>query len=403
MARRGGCIALLLPVRLPVLACCRGPRHPDASSPLAQARISTMAADAASDADLAVDYATARERFLAAAADAGARCDGHPLAGRAGPAPAVDVARIGDGQADRALLLVSGTGGIEGFAGSALQTAWLRRHRAALPGGCRVLLVHGLNAHGFQALRRVDADNVDLDRNFLDFVAPLPDNPGYEELAATLAPHEWDELGERINRRVWADFIARHGERAFLDGVSGGQYRHPDGIYYGGRTPALAHRLLRDLLRRELVDCHRLLLIDLRTGPGLVGEAELICRHSPDDAAFTRARDWFGPPLHSPQRGDTLAPVAAGTLLAAAGGWLPQAEVTAVALRFGTGPEDKMFAAVRADNWLMHHGDPTTPRGLAIKAQLRDAFAPDSADWRRAVLDRGDAVIERGLRGLVAG
>jgi len=348
-----------------------------------------MAADAASDADLAVDSATARQRFLAAAADAGARCDSHTLAGRAGPAPAVDVARLGDGQADRVLLLVSGTGGIEGFAGSALQTAWLRRRGAALPAGCRVLLVHGLNAQGFQALRRVDADNVDLDRNFLDFAVPLPDNPGYEELAATLAPHEWDELGERINRRVWADFIARHGERAFLDGV-----------YYGGRAPAPAHVLLRDLLRRELANCRRLLLIDLRTGPGLVGEAELICRDAPDGAAFTRARDWFGPPLHSPQRGDTLAPVATGTLLAAVGGWLPQAEVTAVALRFGTGPEDKVFAAVRADNWLMHHGDPTTPRGLAIKAQLRDAFAPDSADWRRAVLDRGSAVIERGLRGL---
>jgi len=359
----------------------------------------------ASEVEFAADAGAARELFRAAAVAAGAAVVSHPAEAGDGGAATVDVATLGPAGAPRVLLMVSGTGGIEAFAGAAVQVAWLRRHaQGALPAGCRAILVHGLNAYGFNSLRRVDDNNVDLDRNFLDFDQPLPDNPGYEALAPTLAPLEWDEIGERVNRRVWAEFIAREGERAFLDGVSGGQYRHADGIYYGGKAASRPHRLLRELVTAQLDGCRRLLLVDLRTGPGAFGEAEVICRHDPDGDDFARALAWFGSPVHSPQRGDTLAPVATGTLLTAVPAWAPPpARVTAVAMRFGTGPEDKVFAAVRADNWLTHHGDPASPRGLAIKAQLVDAFAPDDAAWRRAVLEQGRAVLDRGLRGLAGG
>ena len=62
-------------------------------------------------------YAEAREKFLAAVDAGGARllesC-AHPLTGPDGGALFADLARIGPGDARKALLLISATHGIEG-------------------------------------------------------------------------------------------------------------------------------------------------------------------------------------------------------------------------------------------------------------------------------------------------
>ncbi len=37
-------------------------------------------------------------------------------------------------------------------------------------------MLHALNPYGFSHLRRANEDNADLNRNFVDFAAPLPVN-----------------------------------------------------------------------------------------------------------------------------------------------------------------------------------------------------------------------------------
>ena len=91
----------------------------------------------------------------------------------------------------RGLLVISGTHGVEGFAGSMCQTAWLSEG-AALPDDLAVVLVHAINPYGFAWIRRVNEDNVDLNRNCIDFSASLPENVGYDQLAEALVPPTWD-------------------------------------------------------------------------------------------------------------------------------------------------------------------------------------------------------------------
>jgi hypothetical protein len=65
--------------------------------------------------------------------------------------------------------------------------------------------------------------------------------------------------------------------------------------------------------------------------------------------------------------------------------WLAPIEVTGVALEWGTVDGIAVVQALRADNWLHHHGDPTGPEAPAIKAALRDAFAPDDPTWTEQI------------------
>ena len=81
---------------------------------------------------------------------------------------------------------------------------------------------------------------------------------------------------------------------------------------------------------------------------------------------------------------------------------LPQAEVTPLALEYGTKPPMEVVEAVRADAWLHAHGDPLSPAGQAIKRQIRDAFYEDTDIWRGMVLGQSLQACRQAVTGLAA-
>ena len=56
------------------------------------------------------------------------------------------------------------------------------------------LHIHAINPHGFAWMRRTNEDNIDINRNWLNFAAPLPDNSGYNEIAGDLCPADWSVI-----------------------------------------------------------------------------------------------------------------------------------------------------------------------------------------------------------------
>jgi len=161
------------------------------------------------------DYSSARERFCTAAQRAGARLGRYVLPERLGPrgeSLSIDVARLGPEDASDALVVLSGTHGVEGFAGAGCQVGFLTdRLYEVLPSTACALLVHALNPYGFAWLRRVNEDNVDLNRNFIDFTKPLPVNAGYAEIHDWLLPATWPPGADA--EAELAAYGARHGAR----------------------------------------------------------------------------------------------------------------------------------------------------------------------------------------------
>lgn len=118
------------------------------------------------------DYVEARRRFANAARKDGARLHSvsHPtLRTPTNEGLAIDVARIGDRRARRAILVTSGLHGLEGPAGSAIQSTSLEQigPQPWFP-DVAVCLVHALNPWGFAWVSRLTADNVVLNQNFID-------------------------------------------------------------------------------------------------------------------------------------------------------------------------------------------------------------------------------------------
>lgn len=350
----------------------------------------------------ASDYADARARFLAACEAAGA-----PVAHYANPNPApsggalyTDVAQLGDDDAANIVIAVSGTHGVEGFFGSGCQVGWLREGRwRDLPAGTAVVLVHAINPYGFAWLRRVNEDNIDINRNFVDF-AHIPDNPAYAGLADILLPDTWDdESRAEMDRRIDA-FTTEHGMKAYRAAVVGGQRSHADGLFYGGREPCWSNGTISEITRTYLSNTKRLAVLDFHTGLGPYAYAELICRHPPGSADLARARAWYGDAVTSPQSGESDSPPIAGNLRMAFAGLLPEAEVTSIAIEMGTRDMDQVLRSLIADNWLHVKGDVESETGKAIKAAIRDSFFPDEPEWKERAFNRSMEIMTQAVVGV---
>ena len=349
------------------------------------------------------DYAEARARFCEAAAEAGGALEriANPNRGPDGGDLSTDVAWLGPRDAERVLVMVSATHGVEGFCGSGAQIDWLRRGEAqALPKGTAALLIHAINPYGFAWLRRVTEENIDLNRNWLDFSQPPPENPGYDQLAAATVPETWTAESQAATSLVLRAYGEAHGPAALQQALSGGQYRHPRGVYYGGDAPCWARRTQEQIYRAYLGQAGKVAILDYHTGLGPWGYAEPIMSDPRGSAAFARGQSWFGAAVTTPLDGTSTSAVTSGDNLEAAPDLAPQAEVTGLALEFGTVSMARVFHALRADAWLHAHGDPASPEGQAIKAEIRAAFYGDADDWKGMVCGQSLTATRQAVTGL---
>jgi len=78
----------------------------------------------------------------------------------------------------------------------------------------------------------------------------------------------------------------------------------------------------------------------------------------------------------------------------------PQAEVTGIALEYGTVPIMQAIDALRADQWLENHPETPPEQARRIKQQMRDAFYTDTDAWKQRVVEQAIEATQQALRGI---
>jgi hypothetical protein len=351
-------------------------------------------------------YSEARDRFVAAVRETGSLHAAYTHPTRVGPAGetlVVDVAYAGSPEAQRLLVVISGTHGVEGFAGSAAQLALMQegaiRH---LPQHTAVLLVHALNPYGFAYLRRVDECNVDLNRNFVEHDKYRNLESTYSEYHAFLVPSEWVGPARDEADAGLARLVASRGSRAVQAAITYGQWTNSDGLFYGGSRPVWSNTVWRDIIRQYLVRREAVALIDIHTGLGPCGRGEVIFRARFDGDGYSRARRWYGDGVTTSEDGSSSSTQIRGNVHTPVDEEATNAVLTAVTLEFGTLPPFDVLNALRADNWLYVRGQLNHELVGPIRASLRDAFYGDNDEWKELVLTDALKRLQQGLRGIQA-
>ncbi len=351
------------------------------------------------------DYAQARARFRSVTQAAGFLLESHSV-GRSGPAGedlTIDVAIAGSARPSRALVVSSGLHGVEGFLGSALQVKLVSGDLCAgtAPPAVRLILLHALNPFGFAWLRRVNEDNVDLNRNFLLGDEPYAGCPaGYAALDRLLNPPGPPSLLEPFAlKALWQ--ILRRGLPAVKDAVAGGQHDFPRGLFFGGHGPSITQRILAQHQSRWLAGASEALHIDFHTGLGPWGVRTLLLDQPRRGRLWKHFASGFPPGAF--QRLDAGAGPAyriRGEMDAWCRRQLPRCTYSHVGAEFGTYGLIRVLSALREENRAYHYCDRDSEPARRARARLREAFAPADPAWRQTVLRQGRELLGHAVRAL---
>lgn len=355
------------------------------------------------------DYQTARGKFLAAAAAAGAQVEHHRLPGFDGPDGKplyMDSARIGPQDADVVVVSVCGTHGAEGFCGSAAQIDWLTHEapRKALPKGVATLLVHAVNPWGFAHMLRTNENKVNINRNSIDFASPPPVNPLFQEIFATFPTrmgHDEDLVVEF--NAAYAAAERKYGRWEVSDALGRGQYQQPDGYEYGGTQSEWSSRTLFEILRKQCSGARHIAYVDWHTLIN-IGDGKLVylCFNQTNDHLFDRAGTWWGREAIDREavnkqwsEGTTnKRPSRAGILMwGVQQAMAPQADVAGAVIEFCADPDSFILSPEESQRgwvysrWLRHTRDYASPTGKFVTSYLREATSPTRRSFQEAALD----------------
>jgi hypothetical protein len=318
------------------------------------------------------------------------------------------VARADARDADTTLIVSSGLHGVEGSFGAAVQLALMDdfatiRARAARP---RIVFVHGLNPYGFAWRRRVNEDNVDLNRNFLLPGEAYAGSPaGYAALDPLLNP-ACSSLGTAGGPSGAISFYAqaamqvmRAGMPALKQSIAAGQYDFPRSLFYGGAGATQTTRILHEQLPRWIAGTQRVVHIDLHTGLGRWATYRLLL-----DAPITAEQRlalnmWCGKDALVETGSDARA---AYVVRGGMGRWAATlaADYTLLVAEFGTYHPLRVLAGLRAENHAHHCSTPESAATQRARARLAELFCPASPQWRNSVLTQAVDLVHRALAAL---
>jgi hypothetical protein len=325
------------------------------------------------------DYHRSRELFSDAAEKAGLRTFRVRVPYENQPELFIDFA-LGKRDPERALVLLSGTHGIEGYAGAQIQ----REILGGLPeGGPTLLFVHAVNPYGMALYRRANGNNVDLNRSFNRTEVS---NPDYDYFDAYLNPRSG--LGFYTGAAMGLVQRFRLGKNRTRQAVAAGQMHAPHGIFYTGRGVQREVKLVQDVLRTHLAGVKHLSVIDLHTGLGEWGGEMLFVDHDREadspgyfEACFGRKCD-----VPDPSAG---AYSIHGRISDAYREALPDARMRYCLQEFGTLSAGKVLGALRRENFDWRFRPPGTPPPDSVRAAMLEAFLPSDSTWRENMVALG--------------
>jgi hypothetical protein len=349
-------------------------------------------------------YAEARAKFIAAASAANARIYNYgrsDLEGREGERLTCDVAVLGEDTTEMAVIVITGTHGIEGYCGSAILHRWLISQVGnTLDKSIKIVLVHAINPWAFSHNTRTTENNVDLNRNFLLNRASFERlNPSYDKLMPFLHVKTYSADQNLTNHRAYKAFLDQHGwyiENEMLQG----QTHRADGLFYAGKQPEWANHTFRKIINDHLSSANTIGFVDWHTGVGSYGEVVHLIFDDVGSAEHAAASQWWGNVATDGGAFNSgTVPKYEGLLCKAIRQELAKPRIAGGVIEFGTADDYGMFRADCLDRWLRFEGR-EDKQYSQFRDDYRSANCPSDVAWRRLVLREGPIKIDQLIHGV---
>ncbi|GAB4456438.1 MAG: hypothetical protein Kow0070_06550 [Anaerolineales bacterium] len=302
----------------------------------------------------------------------------------------------------KVFILTTGEHGVEGYVGSAMMQLFIEKYLPRFDSRTTgILLVHAINPWGMKHHRRGNRDNIDLNRTFLyDLDHDPAFNPAYEKIARFLNPGApitnlfFDNIAYVV-RLFW--YIARMGMRDFRYALLLGQYRHPQGLYYGGTRRPEETQTLMNLYKQMMGSYDQILHLDMHTGYGPRYQMSLVnSALDKNPSEFYEKR--FNYPLVVAATADEFYAIRGDMVDYEYALWqneFPAKRFFATAFEFGT-LGDTMYGLFQSPRVMIHenrawwHGAKNETLLAKARHGFEELFNPASKEWKEKALADAD-------------
>ncbi len=356
-------------------------------------------------------YDECRDRFRWTVRRAGLGFDAFPITARGehGQELTIDVTAFGAPRPRRAVLVLAGVHGDEGFSSSTLMCDAIDRWVSdgvdgEIADDATVVMIHGVNPWGMSHWRRQNESNVDLNRNWgRDEWVEVPSNPGYIALHRTLVPGGAEPPSPESLLDVTRAMVEEFGYQWVKSAVSAGQYSNPDGLYFGGDRTEESNLRVAEIVAPRLAGAEEVLVVDLHTGHGAPGTYTLLSHVSeshPDDVWLRRVFD--AERIECTSASDATTGPKHGQIASGLAALVSSAAWRTVTMELGTISDTRMIVNERAEHWVHFHGDRSNPDHARIVWDHRCGSTPDDPEWERSARAHGIEVLDA-ARGTLTG
>jgi hypothetical protein len=302
---------------------------------------------------------------------------------------------------DQVLVVTIGEHGIEAYVGAAMLQHVVDDYLPRLnPRRTGLLLVHAINPWGMKYRRRVNRDNIDLNRTFMWNASPgaspaaLHDaafNPAYGQITGILEPA--GQIGAYALAEL--DFILKltagtvqMGAKRLNTARSLGQYAYPRGIHYGGQDRPKETGVLMELYRKCFETYAHVVQLDMHTGYGPRYQMSVVTSEMEPRTSAELCQQ-FGYPLvvkanaaeFYALRGDMIDYVYALWQNA-----FPARRLFSTTYEFGTLGDSRYnrYCSTRAmvfENRLHWYGAARPAVRARVERDFKEMFFPEAPDW----------------------
>ena len=308
----------------------------------------------------------------------------------------IDIATIGSIECENLLLYSSGIHGVEGFAGSAIQLSILEelKHNKPFKDYC-VVFIHIINPYGMAWHRRVNENNVDLNRNFLKHHEGEPE--GYKKIDSFINPSTMPSKIDLMFLPQGIRLLLKYGFTNVKQWFAQGQYTRPKSLQYGGNTIQESTKLILEWLSKNLRQTKKAFGVDLHTGLGPSGYDTILVPDEINEDDYKILQSLFGEHVSQldPTKGvgyRISGDIHSGILKEFSSiAWL------CITQEFGTFGPTKVFSSLRAENrWTQNNllDDQKKIMQHWSRYNLLRTFNPDDSKWKKDLIIRGKVVFK---------
>ncbi len=307
---------------------------------------------------------------------------------------------------EKVLIFSTAEHGIEGYVGSAMQQRFVDRyleHVDARTTG--LLLIHALNPWGMKYHRRVNPNNVDLNRTFVWSEGfDRQSNPEYDLLTDLI--HSEKPIGALLGEQLayGLGFLRKTGKMgwaAFKSAYLLGQYRHAKGLFYGGDGLQEETKLAIRLYRSAFENYEQLLHLDMHTGYGPRYQMSLV-NSVHERRSSQEFEEMFNYPLVVAANPEEFYAIQGDMIDYVYEMWrhdFPEKKLYATAFEFGT-YGDKLRGqigmpyAMSFENRLFWQGAKNERSAKKVKMSFEELFNPSEKAWKEKAVQDADQAFE---------